>query len=310
MVRKQADYGNTNCVDCGLAMRKKSHNHTRCPDCSKAYDKKTHTAVRRKWALDNPERMRASQRKHRQTPKSKETTKKYYENNKEKLKEKSTEWAKNNRERSNQISKEYKERHPEKIKAYQDGYNKTDAAKENQKRYNKTDKARQRTARFNEANPEKVKEYSRKHSKTPKGRATRDKWDNQPQNKIHRSMRKQVGNSLMGKKGGRGWETIVGYTLEDLWAALEPNLKPSMTQENYGKDWHIDHIIPQVRFNFKNEHDIEFKMCWCLMNLQPLSAKDNLTKNSHYAGSPDNPMSEHQEAAFKQGLYKSVTEST
>ena len=48
---------------------------------------------------------------------------------------------------------------------------------------------------------------------------------------------------------------------------------------NYG-DWHIDHKIPISAFNFtKPEHE-DFKRCWALSNLQPLWAKDNISKNA------------------------------
>jgi 5-methylcytosine-specific restriction endonuclease McrA len=91
----------------------------------------------------------------------------------------------------------------------------------------------------------------------------------------------------IGSKGGRHWETLVDFTVEDLKKHLEKKFKPGMTWENCGRGgWHIDHIIPISAFNFELPEDIDFKRCWALKNLQPLWAAENLKKhnklNSHF----------------------------
>ena len=40
--------------------------------------------------------------------------------------------------------------------------------------------------------------------------------------------------------------------------------------------WQIDHIIPESDFNYITPNDPEFKECWALKNLRPLSAKQNI----------------------------------
>jgi hypothetical protein len=52
-----------------------------------------------------------------------------------------------------------------------------------------------------------------------------------------------------------------------------------MTWENYGK-WHIDHKRPIASFNFTSYEDPEFKECWALNNLQPMWAKENMSKGN------------------------------
>jgi hypothetical protein len=42
---------------------------------------------------------------------------------------------------------------------------------------------------------------------------------------------------------------------------------------------HIDHIVPISFFRYEKIEDQEFQYCWSLNNLQPLWAKDNLSKN-------------------------------
>jgi len=40
--------------------------------------------------------------------------------------------------------------------------------------------------------------------------------------------------------------------------------------------WQIDHIIPHFTFKYISIEDENFKKCWALENLRPLSAKQNL----------------------------------
>ena len=86
----------------------------------------------------------------------------------------------------------------------------------------------------------------------------------------------QIRKLLKSKKAGRRWETLVGYTLKDLMERLECQFKKGMCWNNYGK-WHIDHKKPKSLFKVE-----EFKDCWCLANLQPLWARENLIKNNKY----------------------------
>ena len=51
-----------------------------------------------------------------------------------------------------------------------------------------------------------------------------------------------------------------------------------MTWENYGKTWHIDHVLPVSIFNHTNEDAV--KICWNWRNLRPLNAKENISKSN------------------------------
>ena len=50
------------------------------------------------------------------------------------------------------------------------------------------------------------------------------------------------------------------------------------TLENRGKEWHIDHVIPLSHFNLENIDEQIIAFNW--RNTMPLSAKENLSKNS------------------------------
>lgn len=68
-------------------------------------------------------------------------------------------------------------------------------------------------------------------------------------------------------------------------AHLESKFVEGMTWENRS-EWHIDHIRPIASFNYATPDDPEFKQCWSLSNLQPLWAKENMSKGAKldYAG--------------------------
>jgi hypothetical protein len=95
--------------------------------------------------------------------------------------------------------------------------------------------------------------------------------------RLHENISSLVRRAISGK-GGISWQDIVGYTRQDLMSHLERQFKRGMTWDNYG-DWHVDHIVPRVAFDFEDKEDPEFKACWSLTNLMPLWAEDNLKKN-------------------------------
>jgi hypothetical protein len=72
---------------------------------------------------------------------------------------------------------------------------------------------------------------------------------------------------------------LVGCNPKFLKKHIEKQFDSDMTWNNYGKNgWHIDHIKPCVSFNLLNYE--EQKKCFHYTNLQPLWARDNLSKNS------------------------------
>ena len=55
-----------------------------------------------------------------------------------------------------------------------------------------------------------------------------------------------------------------------------------MTWENYGKYWHIDHIVPCYYFDLLKEE--EQKRCFHYTNLQPLFARTQIINGVEYIG--------------------------
>jgi len=129
----------------------------------------------------------------------------------------------------------------------------------------------------------------RLQNQTPEEKRTRqdaynkrrnERYQTDPNFKLNEHARWLVRETLKnGNKNGRGWQKLVGYTVNDLKRHLEKQFTPGMSWENFG-EWHIDHVIPKSVFNFTEPEHEDFKRCWSLKNLQPLWATDNLSKGS------------------------------
>lgn len=86
-------------------------------------------------------------------------------------------------------------------------------------------------------------------------------------------------NKIGSSKEGERTFSLIGVSLEEIKNRLEGLFADGMSWENYG-EWHIDHIIPQVNFDFTNKDDII--ACWHPGNLQPLWGKDNIIKGDKF----------------------------
>jgi hypothetical protein len=89
-----------------------------------------------------------------------------------------------------------------------------------------------------------------------------------------------------GKKSGRTFNHLP-YTVQQLKEHLEKQFEPWMNWDNYGgkndsiiKTWHIDHVVPHCKFDYKNLTDPSFQMCWSLYNLRPLEKIENIRRGN------------------------------
>lgn len=70
-------------------------------------------------------------------------------------------------------------------------------------------------------------------------------------------------------------EERCGYTVEQLRQHIQSQFTPEMNWDNYGSYWELDHIIPRFKFYYESYDDEQFKQCWALNNLRPLTVKEN-----------------------------------
>jgi len=101
------------------------------------------------------------------------------------------------------------------------------------------------------------------------------------------NMSKSIWQAMRDAKAGRRWETIVGYSLQELCAHLESKFLPGMSWSKYGSRWHIDHIKPlAIIMNEQTDESIDerTRRAYALSNLQPLWKEQNLSKGCRYDG--------------------------
>ncbi|MBA8821462.1 hypothetical protein BRY73_16225 [Ochrobactrum sp. P6BS-III] len=210
----------------------------------------------REWAAENEEHLKAYRKKAYAENRDEilsNWSEWYAENHERELEKKRMRYA-DNRGAALEYAREYRTANSAKVKAATKKWklNNTDKIKEDWRTwYSKNGKAR-----------------DAKRRSTPKG-------------KIDDVISRGIHGELKGKKAGRSWSDLVGYSVDDLMAHLERQFQPGMTWENHGQyGWHIDHIIPRSAFNYEKPEDIDFKRCWALENLQPLWWQDNLSKGA------------------------------
>ncbi len=153
---------------------------------------------------------------------------------------------------------------------------------------------------YRENNREKVREISRKSSLKEKSEnpeqiknrrkkaylRNKDKLES----KLKWCVRSRIYHCLKESKGGLSVLKYLGYSMEDLKKHLESLFEPWMNWQNWGSyrletwddndpstwTWQIDHIIPHSELLYDSMEHPNFKKCWGMNNLRPLSAKQNV----------------------------------
>ena len=161
-------------------------------------------------------------------------------------------------------------------------------------------KEREKYRRMRE-NPERLKKYREYHriyrktySTSEKCRTYRREWMRRwyrknakqiyerrrakPNGKLAASLRSRITDSLKYKtsRSARVKE-LLGCTVQEVREHLQDKFQPGMSWDNYGK-WQIDHIIPLASFDLTKPE--EQKKAFNYTNLQPLWAKDNMSKHT------------------------------
>lgn len=223
-----------------------------------------------KWTSDDPERARLSDKKS-------------YERN---------------RARILKQAREYRNANSDEINAKRRKYYKTEKGKAAVRKYRSEnkDKINKRKHRYYHNNLEyhraaKRNDYAKHREKRLADNAIRRIENKDEINKYFRIRRKNdldfklstYIRNMVGRLVKRGYDKtkstsmILGYTANDLKQHIESQFTKGMSWDNYG-EWHIDHIIPiarMVEFGITDPEVVN-----SLDNLQPLWAKDNLSKGA------------------------------
>jgi hypothetical protein len=100
-----------------------------------------------------------------------------------------------------------------------------------------------------------------------------------PNYKIKEVLAHRIRRAIYDGRNVKAAQTIelLGCSIDHVRAHLEALFQPGMTWENRGiHGWHIDHIIPVSYFDLSDP--AQQRRCFHYTNLQPLWAKDNLSK--------------------------------
>lgn len=147
------------------------------------------------------------------------------------------------------------------------------------------------TKSYYERNRDKIliqqKIYGMNYRKTEQYKKHRKKYIKQYQKKqrldqsyvIRDNLSRRIRSAIKNGYKNQNTLDLLGCSIEQLKLHLEQQFKTGMSWDNYGMyGWHIDHIKPCSSFDLTNP--AEQKICFHYTNLQPLWAKENLSKGN------------------------------
>jgi hypothetical protein len=108
-----------------------------------------------------------------------------------------------------------------------------------------------------------------------------EKMSCNPTYRVRKTLATRVLNALKRSKATKSakLKTLLGCTFDEARAHIQKQFKSGMSWKNHG-EWHIDHIKPLSKFNLLDPQ--EQLKAFNYKNLQPLWAKENLSKGSKY----------------------------
>lgn len=173
----------------------------------------------------------------------------------------------------------------------------TNAKSRDYKRMNR-EKVSESRKEYYQTNKGRIAEYYKKHYKNNKDTYMDNnrKWREANRKHIREQYNERLRSNptlrLIKNCRTRIWTVLKNYngkenkTVEYLdcdidffkkW--LQYNFTDSMTFDNYGTYWHVDHVIPCSRFDLTDEDSI--KHCFRWTNLQPLEGVENMMKQDN-----------------------------
>lgn len=107
----------------------------------------------------------------------------------------------------------------------------------------------------------------------------KERYDNDTQYKLSMNLRGRLSKAIKRNTKSASTLELLGCTVEHLKNHLESQFTDGMNWDNYGYyGWHIDHIIPIDSFDLTDP--AQQRECFHFSNLQPLWAKENISKGA------------------------------
>jgi len=207
------------------------------------------------------------------TEKQKEYYDKWYQDNKEYVKERNKKYRENNKKMILEREKGYRILKKEVNSKAQKQYyqeNKDFVLKRSRQNYEKNKESiALRHKQYLKDNKDAMAKYQNEYRK--------NKRDTDVGYKMLTNCRHRIRNAIKRNVKSAHTQKLLSCTIEELKQHLEKQFTEGMSWENYGK-WHVDHIMPCASFDFTREEE-QFE-CFNYKNLQPLWANDNIKKSN------------------------------
>lgn len=129
----------------------------------------------------------------------------------------------------------------------------------------------ERKKAWRSANSESHKEASRNYDRL--------QMRTNMQRRLSKNLRHRLRKAVIGEFRAGSAVRDLGMPVGEFRAYIEKKFTEGMSWENYG-EWHLDHIKPLKLFDLSEPN--QFKLACHYSNIQPLWAKDNLSKWCHY----------------------------
>lgn len=98
--------------------------------------------------------------------------------------------------------------------------------------------------------------------------------------RLKQNLRSRIWHALKHGNKKENFKELIGCSVEELKLYIEKQFKNGMNWNNYGSEWHLDHIKPCVLFDMTVKE--QRLQCFNYKNLQPLWKLENMIKNRFY----------------------------
>ena len=110
----------------------------------------------------------------------------------------------------------------------------------------------------------------------------KERYHSDPGFRVKQCLRSRMKKFVDGRSKSASTAELIGcdhYLLQE-WISTQ--WEDWMTWDNYGSEWHIDHIVPCSWFD--HEDPDQQRLCWNYQNLRPLCGKENKQRSASGRG--------------------------
>jgi hypothetical protein len=98
---------------------------------------------------------------------------------------------------------------------------------------------------------------------------------------LKRKIRSYVSRAVKQKRTYKSTIDYLDCSIAEFKQHIERQFKEGMSWDNYGTEWHIDHIVP-IKYGDPTIEEVFERLHWT--NTQPLWASENMSKGNRFIG--------------------------